>query len=154
MTIYSIHIFNKKCEGIFYSEWNTPNANAYDADENGEGRDVDGDPEMAKLVYGVVFSLRNMVDKMSVGKGASDGFLSYKTSTYKLHYFGSLAGPKFVLITDPNCPNMTETLKSVYAKLYVEFVVKNPLAKPNTPIKNALFRSNLDKFIRAMPNFE
>ncbi|KAJ3230731.1 hypothetical protein HDU78_008130 [Chytriomyces hyalinus] len=114
-----------------------------------EEKDVDGDPETAKLVYGVVFSLRNMANKLS-----NQGFTSYKTATYKLHYFESPAGPKLVLITDPNAPNMAGTLQSIYANVYVEHVVKNALVKPNTPIRNQLFRTTLDKYVRNLPNFE
>ncbi|KAJ3227203.1 Trafficking protein particle complex subunit 1 [Chytriomyces hyalinus] len=152
MTVHSIHIFNKKCECIYFNEWNAkPDASKKDKLllEPAEEKDVDGDPETAKLVYGVVFSLRNMANKLS-----NQGFTSYKTSTYKLHYFESPAGPKLVLITDPNAPNMADTLQSIYASVYVEHVVKNALVKPNTPIRNQLFRTTLDKYVRNLPNFE
>ncbi|ORY53826.1 snare-like protein [Rhizoclosmatium globosum] len=95
-----------------------------------------------------------MVNKMTAGKPSNEGFINYRTSTYKLHYFESPAGIKMVMITDRNSENMLETLKQIYSKLYVEFVVKNPLAKPNTPIKNELFRTNLDKYIQALPNYQ
>ncbi|KAJ3378584.1 Trafficking protein particle complex subunit 1 [Chytriomyces hyalinus] len=151
MTVHSIHIFNKKCECIYFTEWNSAKADASKKDklEPTEEKDVDGDPETAKLVYGVVFSLRNMASKLS-----NQGFSSYKTGTYKLHYFESPAGPKLVLITDPNAPNMADTLQSIYANVYVEHVVKNALVKPNTPIRNQLFRTTLDKYVRNLPNFE
>ncbi|KAI9321157.1 Sybindin-like protein [Obelidium mucronatum] len=152
MTVYSIYIFNKKCEAIYFKSWNSPSS--LNVSDSSSGQEVDGDSENHKLVYGVVFSLKNMVSKMSAGKPAQEGFISYKTSTYKLHYFESPAGVKMVMITDRNAESMLDTLRSIYAKLYVEYVVKNPLAKPNTPIKNELFRSNLDKFILALPNFE
>ncbi|KAJ3386641.1 hypothetical protein HDU80_000339 [Chytriomyces hyalinus] len=151
MTVHSIHIFNKKCECIYFAEWNAK-ADASKKDKlepAAEEKDVDGDPETAKLVYGVVFSLRNMANKLS-----NQGFRSYKPGTYKLHYFESPAGPKLVLITDPNAPNMADTLQSIYANVYVEHVVKNALVKPNTPIRNQLFRTTLDKYVRNLPNFE
>ncbi|KAF8326632.1 uncharacterized protein EI90DRAFT_3070000 [Cantharellus anzutake] len=49
--------------------------------------------EEAKLVYGVVLSLRNMIKKLS---GRDENFVSYKTSTYRMHLFETLsvyAGP-------------------------------------------------------------
>ncbi|KAJ3110476.1 TRAPP subunit bet5 [Physocladia obscura] len=171
MTVYSIHIFNKKCEAIYFKQWNnaaTAGSNktaaiatnepaskqsesASDATNN---IDVDGDSETAKLVYGVVFSLKNMVNKLSAGKNSTDGFLSYKTNAYKLHYFESPAGLKIVLITDAASASMLSVLRQIYSSIYVENVVKNPLAKPNTPIKNELFRGSLDKYIRGLQNFE
>ncbi|KAI8831441.1 hypothetical protein BJ741DRAFT_616679, partial [Chytriomyces cf. hyalinus JEL632] len=85
-------------------------------------RRLTGYPETAKLVYGVVFALRYMASKLS-----NQGFSTYKTGTYKLHYFESPAGagPKLVLITDPNAPNMAGTLQSICASMYVEHVAKN-----------------------------
>ncbi|KAJ3328251.1 hypothetical protein HDU76_010304 [Blyttiomyces sp. JEL0837] len=48
--------------------------------------------EEAKLVYGVVFSLRNVVNKLVAGKPSSEGFLSYRTNNYKLHYLEKASG--------------------------------------------------------------
>ncbi|KAJ3195933.1 TRAPP subunit bet5 [Irineochytrium annulatum] len=85
--------------------------------------------EEAKLIYGVVYSLRNFVGKLVAGKQSNEGFLSYKTSVYKLHYFESASSVKFVLTTDPDCENMREVLRQIYAGIYVEYVVKTVLAE-------------------------
>ncbi|TPX43564.1 hypothetical protein SeLEV6574_g04991 [Synchytrium endobioticum] len=109
--------------------------------------------EEAKLVYGVIFSLRNMTTKLT-GKGVGDGFISYRTSVYKLHYFETATGLKFVLNTDPNMESCREALRQIYAQIYVEYVTKNPLVKYDTPITNELFRVTLQKFVRSMPGFD
>ncbi len=77
--------------------------------------------EQAKLVYGVVFSLRNMCRKLSGastsstssssavgapspaadGSGSHDAFSSYTTPTYTLTHFQSPTMYTFVLFTDP-----------------------------------------------------
>ncbi|KAI7900002.1 Sybindin-like family-domain-containing protein [Cokeromyces recurvatus] len=82
--------------------------------------------EEAKLVYGVILSLRNFVRKLS---GSQDGFISYKTSTYRLHYYETPTGLKFVMNSDPNTENLRIVLKQIYIQLYVEFVVKNGLMR-------------------------
>ncbi|KAI8987061.1 Sybindin-like family-domain-containing protein [Pilobolus umbonatus] len=82
--------------------------------------------EEAKLVYGVILSLRNFVRKLS---GTQDGFISYKTSTYRLHYYETPTGLKFVMNSDPNTENLRLVLKQIYVQLYVEFVVKNGLMR-------------------------
>ncbi|OBZ82467.1 Transport protein particle subunit bet5 [Choanephora cucurbitarum] len=82
--------------------------------------------EEAKLVYGVVLSLRNFVRKLS---GNQDGFISYKTSTYRLHYYETPTGLKFVMNSDPQTENLRLVLKQIYTQLYVEFVVKNGLMR-------------------------
>ncbi|CAO3639556.1 unnamed protein product [Cunninghamella echinulata] len=93
--------------------------------------------EEAKLVYGVILSLRNFVRKLSTIGGdhsnnnnnSQDGFISYRTSTYRLHYYETPTGLKFVLNTDPNTEGMRSVLKQIYVQLYVDFVVKNGLMR-------------------------
>ncbi|CAO3615172.1 unnamed protein product [Cunninghamella blakesleeana] len=89
--------------------------------------------EEAKLVYGVILSLRNFVRKLSSNGDNSnnnqDGFISYRTSTYRLHYYETPTGLKFVLNTDPNTEGMRSVLKQIYVQLYVDFVVKNGLMR-------------------------
>ncbi|KAI8640400.1 Sybindin-like family-domain-containing protein [Parasitella parasitica] len=82
--------------------------------------------EEAKLVYGVVLSLRNFVRKLS---GSQDGFISYKTSTYRLHYYETPTGLKFIMNSDPNTESLRMVLKQIHVQLYVEFVVKNGLMR-------------------------
>ncbi|CEP10657.1 hypothetical protein [Parasitella parasitica] len=82
--------------------------------------------EEAKLVYGVVLSLRNFVRKLS---GNQDGFISYKTSTYRLHYYETPTGLKFIMNSDPNTESLRMVLKQIHIQLYVEFVVKNGLMR-------------------------
>ncbi|KAI9257127.1 Sybindin-like family-domain-containing protein [Phascolomyces articulosus] len=82
--------------------------------------------EEAKLVYGVIYSLRNFVRKLSSNQ---DEFISYKTSTYRLHYYETPTGLKFVMNSDANTESLRAVLKQIYVQLYVEFVVKNGLMK-------------------------
>src|SRR5690349_14280670 len=59
----------------------------------------------------------------------SDSFNSYSTSTYKLHYFETATGLKFVITTDPKVPSLQQYLSKLYSEIYVEYVTKNPLYK-------------------------
>ncbi|CAG8440823.1 2162_t:CDS:2 [Ambispora leptoticha] len=111
--------------------------------------------EEAKLVYGVVFSLRNFVRKLS---GSQDGFLSYRTSHYKLHYYETPTGLKFVINTDPAVDKLRPVLRQIYTNFYVEYVVKNPLSPAEHPsgegVNNEYFRAAVDKFVKSLPVFE
>ncbi|KAH0538734.1 hypothetical protein FGG08_004686 [Glutinoglossum americanum] len=88
----------------------------------------------AKLVFGTVFSLRNMVRKLG---GPDDHFISYRTGQYKLHYYETPTNLKFVMLTDIKTNNLRMVLHQIYVSLYVEFgvssitiyVVKNPLSR-------------------------
>ncbi|KAJ1740292.1 TRAPP complex subunit bet5 [Coemansia sp. RSA 1821] len=112
--------------------------------------------EEAKLVYGVVYSTRNIINKFN-GKdspqgGNPGGFMSFATSTYRLHYYEAPTGVKFVLNTDVNTTSMQPVLEMIYRNIYVEYVVKNPLFAidplASTPIENDYFRAVLNNYIR------
>ncbi|KAJ2849869.1 TRAPP complex subunit bet5 [Coemansia brasiliensis] len=112
--------------------------------------------EEAKLVYGVVYSTRNIINKFN-GKdspqgGNPGGFMSFATNTYRLHYYEAPTGVKFVLNTDVNTTSMQPVLEMIYRNIYVEYVVKNPLftidPTASTPIENDYFRAVLNNYIR------
>lgn len=55
------------------------------------------------------------------------GFFAYSTTQYKLHAFGTLIGYRFVFTTDVGLPDQHESLRHIYAELFVEHVIKTPL---------------------------
>ncbi|KAH8749894.1 sybindin-like family protein [Diaporthe sp. PMI_573] len=105
----------------------------------------------AKLIFGTVFSLRNMVRKLG---GDDDAFISYRTGQYRMHYYETPTNLRFVLLTDTATMSMRNVLHQIYINLYVEYVVKNPLApvehKGGAGITNELFEMGLDQFIRGL----
>lgn len=72
----------------------------------------------AKLIFGTIFSLRNMVRKLG---GPDDSFISFRTGQYKLHYYETVSSIKFVMLTDTMTLNMRNVLHQIYVNLYVEF---------------------------------
>ncbi|PSS10668.1 hypothetical protein M430DRAFT_108400 [Amorphotheca resinae ATCC 22711] len=105
----------------------------------------------AKLIFGTIFSLRNMVRKLG---GPEDSFISYRTGQYKLHYYETPTNIKFVMLTDTQTLNMRNVLHQIYVNLYVEFVVKNPLSPVEHPggegVANELFELALDQFVKGV----
>ncbi|CAL3966006.1 hypothetical protein PZA11_002801 [Diplocarpon coronariae] len=105
----------------------------------------------AKLIFGTIFSLRNMVRKLG---GQDDSFISYRTGQYKLHYYETPTSIKFVMLTDTQTLNMRNVLHQIYVNLYVEFVVKNPLSPVEHPggvgVANELFELALDQFVKGV----
>ncbi|GAA6017639.1 hypothetical protein JCM11491_005310 [Sporobolomyces phaffii] len=106
--------------------------------------------EEAKLVYGVVFSLRNMVKKLSSRE--SDSFHSFSTSTYKLHSLSTPSAFHFVLVTSPTPHSCRPLLRSIYTGPFNEFVVRNPLVHLDTRtagagIGNERFRREVDRVL-------
>jgi len=121
--------------------------------------------EEAKLIFGVIFSLKNMMSKLSVKPGylsplfyqkvlnfimKSDDLINYKTAQYKLHLYSAASGLKFVLMTNPEAETETrELLVQLYQQIYVEYVVKNSLYRLNGSLmQHDLFKFRLNEFIK------
>ena len=81
----------------------------------------------------------------------STSFLSYRTGEYKLHYFETPTQLKFVMLTDTRVGNMRTVLYQIWANLYVEYVVKNPISpvehEGGFGVANELFEGGLEGFI-------
>ncbi|BDD61995.1 TRAPP subunit bet5 [Monascus purpureus] len=162
MVVYSFYIFDRHAECIYRRRWlprpasivgkssrptsDTPTlSNGISPALEKLGRTADDD---AKLVFGTVFSLRNMVRKLG---GDDDSFISYTTNQYKLHFYETPTNTKFVMITDIKSPSMRIALQQIYINLYVEYVVKNPLSPVEHPggigVDNELFEESLEQFV-------
>ncbi|KAF3042146.1 TRAPP subunit bet5 [Didymella heteroderae] len=175
MVLYSFYIFDRHTECIYSRRWtprptsssgastaskstrptssasltSTTTANNNDATSAPHKGLSHADDE--KLIFGLVFSLRNMVTKLG---GSDDTFLSYRTGEYKLHYYETPTRMKFVMLTDTKVPNLRQYLYQIWANLYVEYVVKNPLAPMEHPggvgVSNELFERGLEAFLGAV----
>ena len=78
------------------------------------------------------------------------GFYACSTSAYKLHYFETASGLRFVMTTDLASSDMRETLRYIYSQFFVECCVKNPLWKPGEPITCTNFTSSLERYIMSL----
>ena len=72
----------------------------------------------AKLIFGTVFSLRNMARRLG---GDDDAFISYRTATYRLHFYETPASLRFVMLTDTGSMSMRNVLHQIYINLWVEY---------------------------------
>ncbi|KAF8893797.1 Sybindin-like protein [Infundibulicybe gibba] len=109
--------------------------------------------EEAKLVYGVILSLRNMIKKIS---GRDEQFVNYRTSAYKLHVYETPSGYKFVMISDPTVDSLRLVLRQIYMGPFLEYVVRNPLVTMDSRehgIDNEYFRTSTDRLIRGLSVF-
>ncbi|KAJ5610124.1 Sybindin-like protein [Penicillium lagena] len=155
MPVYSFYIFDRHAECIYKRLWlPRPTSLAGKAARSGSdlaglGQTVRSTDDDAKLVFGTVFSLRNMVRKLG---GEEDNFISYTTSQYKLHYYETPTNTKFVMLTDLKSPSMRIALQQIYINLFVEYVVKNPLSPTEHPggvgVNNELFEESLEQFVQ------
>ncbi|KAL2753333.1 hypothetical protein ACRALDRAFT_1072152 [Sodiomyces alcalophilus JCM 7366] len=164
MPVYSFYIFDRhKC--IYSKHWlpppperpvppssaTQPPAPSSRASHPPAPSDATSAANDAKLIFGAVFSLRNMARKLG---GEDDAFISYRTGAYKLHYYETPANLRFVMLTDTASLSMRNVMHQIYINLWVEYVVKNPLApvehKGGAGVRNELFELGLDQFIRGL----
>lgn len=137
MVVYSFYIFDRHTECIYSKLWarqqydlplhqrptssstNTQAAAIVPNNDPARARPARlSAKDDAKLIFGTIFSLRNMVRKLG---GPEDSFLSYRTGQYKLHYYETATNVKFVMLTDIGTSNMRNVLHQIYVNLYVEF---------------------------------
>nr|XP_039251660.1 trafficking protein particle complex subunit 1-like [Styela clava] len=134
MTVYSLHIFNKTGGCLYEKEWKRSKKSSLPKEQE------------LKLMFGMIHSINSFVSKMSP-TDFKDGFLSYTTSAYKLHYYETPTGLKFVFATDVSVGNTREILRKLYSKVYVEYVVRNPLIGLDVPIESSLFDCKLEEYL-------
>ncbi|KAH1223498.1 Trafficking protein particle complex subunit 1 [Glycine soja] len=144
-----MYVFNRNGVCLLYREWNRP-LRTLDAQQD------------QKLMFGLLFSLKSLTAKMDPTSAVEKGnlgmpqlpgqgcsFHSFRTNTYKLSFMESPSGIKIILVTHPRTGDLRESLKYIY-NLYVEYVVKNPLYTPGSPIRCELFNTTLDQYVRGI----
>mmetsp|Transcript_36672 Transcript_36672/g.59268 ORF Transcript_36672/g.59268 Transcript_36672/m.59268 type:complete len:142 (+) Transcript_36672:67-492(+) len=139
MTVYNLYIFSRSGVCLFYEEWSRRKLDMSASEDR-------------KLMFGLLFSMKAFVNKLSP-KPSTEGFHSFRTNAFKLHYYETPSGLRFVLNTDANAGDLRETLKYIYSQIYVPIALRNPLYTPNDPITSDLFSTALQKCIRGLPAF-
>lgn len=138
MTIYNLYVFDRDGQMLYYTEWIRKK-------NSGMSRE-----EEAKLMYGMIFSIKSFVTKVSP-VDLREGYLTYCTNKYRLHLFETPSRIKFVLNTDVGAQGIKELLHQIYTQVYVEYVVFNPMCPLNKPIESELFAAKLDEVVRQSP---
>ncbi|KAG5513184.1 hypothetical protein PMAC_001554 [Pneumocystis sp. 'macacae'] len=152
MLLFKLSVLIVPGKSIYRKTWNNSRylENENDNSLHHPRHDTLSPDDEAKLIFGVLYSLRRISKKLS---GQDKSFISYRTAEYKLHHYETASGLRFVLLTDPNCNNLLHVLHQIYVSLYVEFVVKNSLGNPDCPkddVEVELFELALDQFIRSL----
>ena len=141
MTFYNFYIFNRKGVCLFYKEWNRPLYTLQD--------DPDED---RKLMFGMLFSLKDLTAKMSP-EVSTQGIHTVKTPNYTIHHYESLSGISFVLNTDPSIPDMYDKLFHIYSKIFVDCVNKNILNynyKIGDVIDCPIFSQSVENYLQSL----
>mmetsp|Transcript_22951 Transcript_22951/g.91820 ORF Transcript_22951/g.91820 Transcript_22951/m.91820 type:complete len:142 (+) Transcript_22951:66-491(+) len=141
MTVHCFYLFNRDGVCLHYAEWN-------------RGRKVKNFDEHCKLMFGMLFELKNFCTKLSP-RDAANPPKYYVTPYYALHYFDTSTGLRFILLTTPDFGNsdVARVLRRLYGEVYLDYVAKNPLYEPGSQITNKAFSKKLDAVVRNLPCF-
>jgi hypothetical protein len=140
MTVYAFYLFDRQGNCLCYREWSRPKL-MKDATQD------------QKNTFGLLFALKNFCQKLSPTQPG--GIVkNYSTDVYSLHYFESLTGLRFVLLTSRGSRDLSGVLRDIYLNVYVDTVIRNPLYVPGKSIQSQLFLSKLDSSIKALACFQ
>ena len=131
MTLYSFHIFDRRGKTLFTKQYNAHFHQKVSSQSEEEQR---------KLVFGMLFSLREIMGTLAP---PNDGFSeptvlqSVKTGRCTVHVYETMSGMRLVMYTDNFKQSdgngnsaVRESLRYIYANIWVEYVVRSPLYRP------------------------
>lgn len=113
--IFSLYIFNRQGFNIHYQAFGRNRSSKMPLQEE------------FKLVFGLIYSIRGISQKLGPAFSAKENFTSYQTNTYKLTLLTVPSGTKFILLTDPNrsTENVTQALQELYSRTFYNYVVRH-----------------------------
>ncbi|KAI9221994.1 Sybindin-like protein [Blastocladiella britannica] len=79
----------------------------------------------------------------------SSGIETLEADTFTLTCHQTPTGIKFLLLTDPQQPQVDSLVRRVY-DLYADYVMKNPFYTPEMPVRCELFDVHLAKYVKAV----
>lgn len=145
MTIHGFYIFDRHCSCIYLREFGKTANSPGSINSN-------NDSDMAKLLFGMIFSLKNISKKL--GEEIDHNQLrSFSTGNYRVHFFETLTNFKFVLVSDLEVDNLQKQLQELHANIFVKTVVFNalsPIEFGENKISNPNFIQKSDAFLKSL----
>ena len=159
-TFYEFMIYNKRGELLYYED-----LEKYETIKVEEK--IESDREFRHKIqntYGICNSLAALGTELStkIKEAPRDDynpacFNDFTTSNYKLSYFKSPTGLTFALLSGKDNNKYSVILAEIYSKIYVEYIVKNPVIagadskeRPEKSIKCPNFERNLKNYFRKL----
>ncbi|GBF88227.1 trafficking particle complex subunit 4 [Raphidocelis subcapitata] len=132
--IYSLYVINKSGGLIFSRDF-----------EGASRLDLNDSLRLASIWH----SLHAIAGQLSPAHGCG-GIELLSAESFDLHCFTSPTGTKFLLLVEPQCPQVPALLGRIY-ELYADFVLKNPFYEVEQVIKCELFDQAVDTAVRRYP---
>lgn len=147
MKLFNFYVFNRSGDCLYYREWSRPQNTLHD--------DLD---EERKLVFGMLFSLKDLSGKLSPLNAAPGGqpgdavncqLQAVKTKAFTMHHYESTTGLMLVLNADPETASQYQRLEYIYKNIWIEYIARNPVyaATRNEQIQSIVFDTKLEEYL-------
>ena len=150
MPVHSIHIFDRKGKTLFSKRYAKP-------DPNDPPDDAEQLSEQRKLVFGMIYSLKEVVGSLSPASAGGSGVHVVKTGASTLYNYETASGLRFCLYTTGTVPDkgVRACLHHIYNDLWTQCVTRSPLYNPTKPnVRETNFEQKLDDFLEAQAWYE
>jgi hypothetical protein len=151
MAVHSMHIFDRKGKTLFTKRYAKVDPLPEAAD------DAEKLSEQRKLIFGMIFSLREVVGSLSPSSAGNSGPHSVRTGAITLFNYETTSGLRFVLYATSSTSDKSirAALHHVYNDLWINCVTRSPLYAPTSPnVQETNFEEKLDDFLRAQAWFD
>ncbi|GMK59059.1 hypothetical protein CspeluHIS016_0700740 [Cutaneotrichosporon spelunceum] len=165
MTIYSLYIFDRHCDCVYYQDWHRTRPVRIPADDrpgvhrlaapvapgaresifSSSGPGTPGAATVApKRQAGLPFDeesklvygvVLSLRNMVKKLSGKDEQFTSFKTAQYRLHLYETLTGFKFVLLSDPSADSLRFVLRQIHTGPFMDYVVRNPLVEMDSRVQ-------------------
>lgn len=147
MPVHSLHVFDRKGKTLFTKRFIT--------DENVQDELL---AEQRKLVFGMLFSLREITASLSPSTAVDKSLHSVQTGASTLYAYESASGLRFALYmvgdTSAHATVIRNALVAVYKELWIDCVTRSPLYIPTSPnVASTNFESKLTHYLATFPWF-
>lgn len=143
--LHAFYIYDRHCTCVYLRQFSVVSDGTVNSDN---------ESDIAKLLFGVLYSLKNLSSKLGDLNDQYNQLNSFSSSIFRVHYLETLTNLKFVLITDPSVDNLQSVLWELYSHYYLNNIVYNPLLpvdfKPEQKINNVNFINQTDQFLRSL----
>ena len=147
MPVHSLHVFDRKGKTLFTKRYAVK-------DRDAEEDDAEQLSEQRKLVFGMLFSLREVAASLTPDNASREGGIhSVKTGASTLYSYETNSGLRFALYMtadsdDSHAHNIRSALSHVYNEIWIDSVTRSPLYNPIAPnIAATSFEQNVDSYL-------
>lgn len=153
MGVHTLHVFDRKGKTLFTKCFIKNNPKSEKEEHVTDEEDAEQLAEQRKLVFGMLFSLQEVVTSLSPEDEKGEGLHSVRTGSSTLHSYETNSGLRFALyVTQSNNTaegkSIRTALKHIYNKIWINSVTRSPLYNPTSPnVLETSFEQNLDAYL-------